>query len=84
MEKFIVFNASSPKFIVSADVIFAEIVSNDLKLSYHDKQVVVQQTGAATAADVAKVNNAIASVWSQGYTEASIPVTLSTAVTGVS
>lgn len=90
MEKFIILNADSvllPKVYVSADILLAETTGSigafDIKLSYADKQITLTLTNA-TSGDIDKINDAVAEVWSKGYTEATIPVTLSSAVTAVS
>ena len=86
MEKFIVLNASDPKVYISADILLVEaggvFPALNTKLSYADKQITLDVN--PTAADIAKINDAVKAVWAQGYTEATIPVTLSAAVTTVS
>ena len=44
MEKFIILNDTADKYYVSADILHAEIVTNDLNLHYRDKTVIVGQT----------------------------------------
>ena len=86
MEKFIILNASDPKVYISADILLVEtggtLPNFNTKLSYADKQITLDVN--PTAADIAKINDAVKAVWAQGYTEATIPVTLSAAVTTVS
>ena len=48
-----------------------------------DKQITLTLTNA-TGGDIDKINDAVAELWSKGYTESTIPVTLSSAVTAVS
>ena len=85
MEKFIILNNTADKYYVSADIQYADIVTNDLTLYYKDKTVIVGQASNATQADVDAINDAVAAVWAQGYTESTIgPLTLSSAVNGIS
>lgn len=85
MEKFIILNNTADKYYVSADITYADIVTNDLTLYYKDKTVIVGQASNATQADVDAINDAVAAVWAQGYTESTIgPLTLSSAVNGIS
>ena len=85
MEKFIILNDTADKYYVSADILHAEIVTNDLNLHYRDKTVIVGQVSNATQADVDAINEAVVDVWSQGYTESTIgPLTLSSVVNGIS
>jgi len=89
MEKFIILNNTADKYYVGADITYAELVgavgSENLTLYYKDKTVTVDQSAAATQADVDAINDAVAAVWAQGYTESTIgPLTLSSVVNGIS
>ena len=87
MEKFIILNASDPKVYISADILLAEaggvFPALNTKLSYAANRQITLDVNP-TGADLAKINDAVKAVWAQGYTEATIPVTLSAAVTAVS
>ena len=71
MEKFIILNDTADKYYVSADILHAELVgavgSENLTLYYRDKTVTVDQSTAATQADVDAINAAVVDVWSQSY-----------------
>ena len=86
MEKFIILNESDKKYI-SADILYAELdsVSSKVTIYYNDTTAVLSQSLTGTAADAVAINNAVAEVWAQGYTKATIgPIKLSSAVTAIS
>lgn len=85
MEKFIILNESDKKYI-SADILYAELnsVSTKVTIYYKDSTAVLSQSSPGTAADAVAINDAVAAVWAQGYTEATIgPIKLSSAVTTI-
>ena len=74
MEKFIILNSTGAQFIVSADIYDVSRSGANLRVSYLDKQITLDVN--PTAADIAKINDAVKKVWSQGYTEPSITIDL--------
>lgn len=85
MEKFIILNESDKKYI-SADILYAELnsVSTKVTIYYKDSTAILSQSSLGTAADAAAINDAVAAVWAQGYTESTIgPIKLSSAVTAI-
>jgi len=83
MNKFLVIG----DYNFGADVLYVDGTSNlgDIVFNYHDKKVTATGSGAPfTANDIAAINAAIVKVWGQGYTDATIDVTLSQAITAIS
>ena len=83
MNKFLVIG----DYNFGADVLYVELaaLSGDIVLNYYDKQITATGSGSPfTAADVAAINAALVKVWGQGYTDATIDVTLSQAITAIS
>jgi len=71
-------------YVFGGDVLYVGLVTNNIVLNYRDKQITLAGSGSMTAADKTAVEAALVSVWSQGYTDATIDVTLSQAITTIS
>jgi hypothetical protein len=70
---------------LGADVIYVALsgLPQTITLSYSDKQLVLSGAGDFTPADQDLIEDAVVNVWAQPYTESTINVTLSQAITGV-
>ncbi len=68
---------------LGADVIHVGLAAGNLTLSYLDKQIVLDGSSAFTAADKSTIESALVSVWKQVYTDASLNVSLSQAISSV-
>ena len=83
MNKFLVIG----DYKIGADINYVKKVDNlgviEIALLYQDKSFVLIGSGSFTDADIAAINAAIVSVWGQGYTDATIEVTLSQAITSI-
>jgi len=71
-------------YVFGGDVLYVGLVTNNIVLNYRDKQITLAGSGSMTAADKTAIEAALVSVWGQGYTDATIDVTLSQAITTVS
>ena len=71
-------------YVFGGDVLYVGLVTNNIVLNYRDKQITLAGSGSMTAADKTAVEAALVSVWSQGYTDSTIDVTLSQAITTIS
>jgi len=71
-------------YVFGGDVLYVGLVTNNIVLNYRDKQITLAGSGSMTAADKTAVEAALVTVWGQGYTDATIDVTLSQAITTVS
>ena len=71
-------------YVFGGDVLYVGLVTNNIVLNYRDKQITLAGSGSMSAADKTAVEAALVSVWSQGYTDATIDVTLSQAITTIS
>ena len=68
---------------LGADVIHVGLATGNLTLSYLDKQIVLDGSSAFTAADKSAIEGALVSVWKEGYTDSTIDVSLSQAISAV-
>ena len=71
-------------YVFGGDVLYVGLVTNNIVLNYRDKQITLAGSGSMTAADKTAIEAALVTVWGQGYTDATIDVTLSQAITTVS
>ncbi len=71
-------------YVFGGDVLYVGLVTNNIVLNYRDKQITLAGSGSMTAADKTAIEAALVSVWGQGYTDATIDVTLSQAITTIS
>ena len=71
-------------YVFGGDVLYVGLVTNNIVLNYRDKQITLAGSGSMTAADKTAVEAALVTVWGQGYTDATIDVTLSQAITTIS
>ncbi len=71
-------------YVFGGDVLYVGLVTNNIVLNYRDKQITLAGSGSMTAADKTAIEAALISVWGQGYTDATIDVTLSQAITTIS
>ena len=70
-------------YVFGGDVLYVGLVTNNIVLNYLDKQITLVGGGNMTAADKSAIESALVSVWGQGYTDATIDVTLSQAITSI-
>tara|TARA_Y100001973_G_C5207718_1_gene342847 strand:+ start:1401 stop:1643 length:243 start_codon:yes stop_codon:yes gene_type:complete len=80
MNKFLVIG----DYVFGGDVLYVGLVTNDIVLNYLDKEITLAGSGSMTAADKTAIESALVTVWGQGYTDATIDVTLSQAITTIS
>ena len=82
MDKFLNFDNVG---FVSADILYIKLDGGELLLCYdHSTELSVElQSGSATAADKSTIEAALLKIWSQGYTDSVIDVSLSSPVTAV-
>ncbi len=71
-------------YVFGGDVLYVGLVTNNIVLNYRDKQITLAGSGSMTAADKTAIESALVSVWGQSYTDATIDVTLSQAITTIS
>jgi hypothetical protein len=71
-------------YVFGGDVLYVGLVTNNIVLNYRDKQITLAGSGSMTAADKTAIEAALVTVWGQGYTDATIDVTLSQAITTIS
>lgn len=79
MEKYLVIG----DYVFGGDVVYVGVNAGTLTLNYADKKLDLTGAGNFTAADKTTVEDALVSVWTQAYTNATIDVTLSQAITTV-
>lgn len=70
-------------FVLGADVLYVGLAAGNITLNYFDKQVTIDGVGSFTAADKVTIEDAIIKVWNQSYTNATLDVTLSQAITAI-
>ncbi len=70
-------------YAFGGSVVYVGESGGTLTLNYDDKQLNLTGAGSFTAADKTTVEDALVAVWSQPYTESTIDVTLSQAITTV-
>ncbi len=81
MDKFLNFNNVG---FVSADILYVKLDGGELLLCYDSSTELKVELGvSATAADKSTIEAALLKIWSQGYTDSVIDVSLSSPVTGV-
>ena len=79
MEKYLVIG----NYVFGGDVVYVGVNAGTLTLNYADKKLDLTGAGSFTAADKTTVEDALVAVWEQSYTNATIDVTLSQAITTV-
>lgn len=70
-------------FVLGADVLYVGLALGNITLNYYDKQVTIDGAVAFTAADKVTIEDAIIQVWNQSYTNSTLDVELSQAVTAI-
>ncbi len=70
-------------YAFGGSVVYVGESAGTLTLNYDDKQINLTGAGPFTAADKTVVEDALVAVWSQPYTDSTIDVTLSQAITTV-
>lgn len=80
MNKFLVIG----NYVFGGDVSYVGLVTNNIVLNYLDKQITLAGSGNMTAADKTAIESALVTVWTKSYTDATIDVTLSQAITTIS
>ncbi len=70
-------------YVFGGDVVYVGVSGGTLTLNYADKKLDLTGAGSFTAADKTTVEAALLAVWTQAYTDATIDVTLSQAITTV-
>mgnify|MGYP003111350572 CR=1 FL=1 len=70
-------------FVLGADVLYVGLSAGNITLNYYDKQVTIDGAVAFTAADKVTIEDAIIQVWNQSYTNSTLDVELSQAVTAI-
>lgn len=70
-------------YVFGGSVIYVGVSGGTLTLNYEDKQIALTGAGSFVAADKVAVEDALVQVWGQGYTDSTIDVTLSQAITTV-
>ena len=71
-------------YVFGGSVVYVGESGGTLTLNYADKQINLTGAGSFGAADKAAVERALVAVWSQGFTDSTIDVSLSQAITAVS
>ena len=71
-------------YVFGGSVVYVGVSGGTLTLNYADKQINLTGSGSFVAADKEAVERALVAVWSQGFTDATIDVSLSQAITAVS
>ena len=70
-------------YVFGGSVVYVGVSGGTLTLNYSDKQIALTGAGSFVAADKVAVENALVEVWGQSYTDSTIDVTLSQAITTV-
>ena len=70
-------------YLYGGSVVYVGLSGGLLTLNYDDKQINLTGAGSFGAADKVAVENALVTVWAQGYTEATTDVVLSQPITTV-
>jgi hypothetical protein len=70
-------------YVFGGSVVYVGVSGGTLTLNYADKQINLTGAGSFVAADKTAVENALVAVWGQSYTESTIKVNLSQAITTV-
>lgn len=70
-------------YVFGGSVVYVGVSGGTLTLNYDDKQINLTGSGSFVAADKVAVENALVTVWAQGYTESTTDVILSQAITAV-
>jgi hypothetical protein len=70
-------------YVLGGSVVYVGVNGGILTLNYSDKQIALSGAGSFTAADKIAVEDALVAVWGQSYTDSTIDVTLSQAITTV-
>ena len=71
-------------YYFGGSVVYVGVSGGTLTLNYADKKLDLTGVGSFTAADKVAVEKALIAVWGQGFTNATIEVNLSQAITAVS
>ena len=70
-------------YFFGGSIVYVGVSGGTLTLNYDDKQIDLTGAGSFVAADKVAVENALVTVWAQGYTEATTDVVLSQPITTV-
>mgnify|MGYP001312443408 CR=1 FL=1 len=70
-------------YVFGGSIVYVGESGGTLTLNYEDKAIALTGAGSFTAADKTAVENALVSIWSKSYTNSTIDVTLSQAITTV-
>lgn len=82
MDKFL--NFDNVGFVGTSDIIYVKLDGGEIFLINNDGiELQIAQASTATAADKATIDAALVKIWSKGYTDSVLDVSLSSAVTEI-
>lgn len=70
-------------YVFGGSVVYVGVSGGTLTLNYEDKAIALSGSGSFGAADKVAVEKALVAVWGQAYTDSTIDVALSQAITTV-
>jgi hypothetical protein len=81
MEKFLNFDGN---LVGTKDVFYVKLDGGEIILLYKENtELLIAQASSATAEDKARIDAALVELWSKGYTDSVMDVSLSSAVTAI-
>jgi hypothetical protein len=82
MDKFL--NFDNVGFVGTSDIIYVKLDSGEIFLiNNNGMELQLNQASTATAADKATIDAALVKIWSKGYTDSVLDVSLSSAVNAI-
>lgn len=70
-------------YVFGGSIVYVGVSGGQITLFYDDKKIILSGSGSFTAADKVAIEKALVAVWGQAYTNATIDVSLSQAITTV-
>tara|TARA_R100001079_G_scaffold85664_1_gene48440 strand:+ start:198 stop:440 length:243 start_codon:yes stop_codon:yes gene_type:complete len=70
-------------YVFGGSVVYVGLSGGNITLNYDDVQITFVGGGAFVAADKTAIENALVTVWAQSYTNSTINVALSQAITAI-
>lgn len=80
MNKFLIMG----NYVFGGSVVYVGLNAGNITLNYDDKQIVLAGSGSFQDEDKTAIEAALVKVWGQSYTDATIDVNLTQAITTVS
>tara|TARA_R100001443_G_scaffold116998_3_gene139467 strand:+ start:292 stop:534 length:243 start_codon:yes stop_codon:yes gene_type:complete len=80
MNKFLIMG----NYVFGGSVVYVGLNAGNITLNYDDKQIVLAGSGSFEDGDKIAIEAALVQVWAQSYTDSTIDVNLTQAITTVS